>query len=120
MKDIAGLWRDRYRELERQMEFMLVQAASEWPKASKPALLRIRKLFLESEAPRRVVCVADGVNLDYRFTVTVDGAVVQRTAFQRVNATDIPVGVSSALVRVEVRSHEAKGTTERRELSVKL
>jgi hypothetical protein len=110
MSQSARLWEARYRELEKQFEHAMLAVSDAWSRSSveergTAAPLSVRRIFVIQTVPRRVVCVADGVNIDYRFTCESDGEVVSRSEFQRSNTYILPESFRSGLVRAEVRSH---------------
>lgn len=114
------IWRARYRELEKQMHFMMLQTA-EALETQRPAQrdprLRIRKLYIAKQPRGVIICVADGENLDFRFILSNEDGTVLDTGFQRQNSTLLPTDVRIATVQVEVRSHNG-GAIVTRTMSV--
>lgn len=87
-------WESRYRELEKSIEQMIVAFENKLKAVESTAPLttainsvEIRKLvWANLDGNQVLVCVADGVNMEFSFTLTGDtGESVVETGFQRSN-----------------------------------
>lgn len=93
-KDLQVLdvsWKARYRELEQTLEVILQSVSDVFEQLEKPPVVRdfcIRTVTTtkRSENSIRIICVADGSNLEYRFSPEKNGKALGRPAFQRSNS----------------------------------
>lgn len=99
----GDIWQQRYRDLERQIEHLLInvaesmkaletdkQPASNSPveeNANRPKILKVVKVR-HAESPY-VYCVANGANMEYRFEFFANKQVVQDTGYLRLNSSII-------------------------------
>lgn len=101
--DNDDIWQRRYRDLERQIEHLLINVAASMkalekdkPQVSKPPvsengtrpkILKVVKVG-HAESPY-VYCVANGANMEYRFEFFSNKQVVQDTGYIRLNSSII-------------------------------
>lgn len=96
------IWKWRYRELENQFEYLLINVAEvlegrEAPKSkeqsrpsielAKPKILKVVKTSKGSES--YVYCVANGNNMEYRFEIFGNKQLLQDTGYTRLNSSEI-------------------------------
>lgn len=100
---VDNVWARRYRHLEQQFEYLLLnvaesmQAWEERVDGSLPSKAtvtgpepRILKIVKATEVGRSYVyCVADGSNMEYRFEVFAKKERVHDSGFSRLNSVDI-------------------------------
>lgn len=107
------IWECRYRELERQLQYMVMHTAAVMQTNEEEGLgarlvtVRIRKVLV-NHLPEgvEVICVADGENLDYTFTVIGDDGESDLKRDVRNNSVVILRTLAGGEhVRVTVRSH---------------
>ena len=122
------IWKQRYRELERQFEFLLLNVAKSMSVleegktdgsdsvGEEPEAKILKIVQGASSDGAFLYCVANGSNMEYRFEFIADKDIVQDTGFQRLNSSVIlPEYIGLVDVcRVTVKS-DSKGT--RREIT---
>jgi len=120
MTNNENLWQLRYRDLERQMEHLLINVAASMKAlekdeppvstsrvaetGSKPKILKVVKVG-HAEAPY-VYCVANGANMEYRFEFFANKQLVQDTGYMRPNSSVIKkenIGITDSC-RVTVKA----------------
>lgn len=118
-------WEHLYRELEASLlpifqsfADVLDQHESSQCEHSAPVIRTVGKYDLEGRS--LLVCVADGENLEYRFTFVARGETVLQTKFQRSNSFPLDHRIfkpnCSAVVEVRSNSKNSRGKTVARKV----
>ena len=108
-------WEQLYRELEASLlpifqsfADVLDEQEGSHPEDTAPIIRTVGKYELDGNP--LLVCVADGRNLEYRFTFTAGGKTIRQTKFQRSNSfpLDRQIFEANCSATVEVRSNTNK------------
>lgn len=126
--EMEGMWEARYRELEATLELIIMATAETLDSAEQRSMETPFKIRTISKAPSEsgtvLTCVADGENLEYRFSVFSKGERLYTSPFQRSNtfiAEHSPTNKPVDEVLTEVRCNAAgfAGRTLSRKVDLK-
>lgn len=107
-------WEQLYRELETSLSSIFQSFADildkhegSYAQQSAPSIRTVGKYDLDGKT--MLICVADGANLEYRFTFATGGRTVLQTEFQRSNSIPLDHRMSepNCFATVEVRSNNS-------------